>query len=756
MPAEDNPGAGRAAGWVRGPLPWALRVGLWWCGVELGWTLYAGPSAPRALAVWLALGLCLVPVTAVGLLAQLGARLSRWDPLGRGRAGWGAALGSFVRDGDAATQRWRAARLLAFAGALGLYCGLAFLATERLVVEMAQPRFSALSIGGAHLVALGVAALAYPALCGPAAFVVRGLARLPRVGASLSSVRGLLWWAAAVGLLGGGAGLYAQRELAAFLPWRSVLPALCALIFASLAGSLRPRLSGRIQRGLGLAVLLVSAVTLGGTLLLGPAQAGVRREAVGFSHGARLGAELIERLLDFDADGQVHVMGGGDCAPFDARRHPGAVDLPDNGSDEDCDGSDLVLARIAKEQPSGYALPDTLPAHPPIVLLTIDAFAARRLAALGGKRGVTPNIDALAERSALFTACFSQGPSTRLSFPSIFTSRWDSQIRRTLVGKHPYPLEPGEKLLAQYMTRAGYDTAAVVSDTYFSKARWSSLMRGFNRVVESPFRSAGRAVHNSTLVTDAAIAELNRARKQPLFLWLHYYDAHSPHQQPVGGKKFGRAREDVYDAELALVDQEVGRFVAALRKRLPDALLVLSADHGIAFDEPRHEQLNYGYDLNTVTLHVPLLFNAPFVPARQLDGLVGTMDIAPTLAALARVRGKLPFEGVALWPELLEGKRQRPARLIHEFFITERRWKAEDPLEIISLRTDRYNLIHDRRDGSYQLYEWRTDYLETNELSELPEHRAELGALKQQLAAYTYRLYDPRDNPPASPAVVRK
>jgi arylsulfatase A-like enzyme len=133
------------------------------------------------------------------------------------------------------------------------------------------------------------------------------------------------------------------------------------------------------------------------------------------------------------------------------------------------------------------------------------------------------------------------------------------------------------------------------------------------------------------------------------------------------------------------------------------------------------------------------------------------MDIAPTLTALARVRGRQPFEGVSLWPELLEARRERPPRLIHEFFITERRWTAADPLEIIALRTDRYNLIHDRRDGSYQLYEWRKDYSETNELSESTEHRAELTALRQQLAAFTYRLYDPRANPPASNAEpVRK
>lgn len=751
MPAEIDPGAGRAARWAGGPLPWALWVGLWWCGLELGWTLHTEPTAPRAASVALAFGLILLPLLGLGGLLQLAAWLERLDPLGRGRApSRREHFARLLSDADPLEGRWRAARLLAGALGLGLYFVLSAVVTERLVIGMARPRFAALSIGAAHLLALGVAALCQPSLRVLSAFALGLLARVPRLGPWLSSVRGLGLCAAGAGLLGTGVTLLAQRELASFLPWRSVLPALFALGFGSLDAALLPRLPERVQRAIVAGLGLLAAGTLLGTLALGPAHAPLRREALHFSHGARLGAALLERLADFDGDGQVHLMAGGDCAPFDARRHPGALDLPDNGRDEDCDGADLSLSHLAQPPVEPYPLPDSVPQRPPIVLLTVDAFAARELAALGGGARVTPNIDALAERSALFTSCFSQGPSTRLSFPSIFTSRYDSQIRRKLVGKHPYPLEPSEKLLAQQLARAGYDTAAVVSDAYFGKGRWSSLTRGFSRVIESPFRGAGRGPHNSARVTDAAIAELNRPRKQPLFLWLHYYDAHYPHQPPAGLAPKGRSRQAVYRAELALVDREVGRFVEALRARLPEAVLVLSADHGIAFDEPRHEKLNYGYDLHSVTLHVPLLVNAPFVPARKHEGLVGTLDIAPTLTVLARVKGRLPFEGVSLWPELLEARRARPDRLVHQFFITERRWKGEDPLEIISLRTDRYNLMHDRRDGSYQLYAWRDDYLEERELSTDGEHQGELAALKQQLAALTYRLYDPAANPSAA------
>ena len=68
------------------------------------------------------------------------------------------------------------------------------------------------------------------------------------------------------------------------------------------------------------------------------------------------------------------------------------------------------------------------------MLITIDTFAATRMQALGYGRKVTPNLDAFAQRSALFRYTFSQGPSTRLSFPAMFTSRWDSEIKKRIDG----------------------------------------------------------------------------------------------------------------------------------------------------------------------------------------------------------------------------------------------------------------------------------------------------------------------------------
>jgi arylsulfatase A-like enzyme len=400
-----------------------------------------------------------------------------------------------------------------------------------------------------------------------------------------------------------------------------------------------------------------------------------------------------------------------------------------------------------------YPVPAETPTRPPVVLITVDAFAASHMHTLGYERDLTPNIDALAARSMFFRQCYAQGPSTRLSFPSLFTSRWDTQIEQELVGHHPFPVGKHEKLLAEVLQHAGYDTTAILSDGYFSPRFWKGITRGFLHVNESPFMSEPHEEHNGERVTQAAIAALQEPRDKPLFLWVHYYDAHSPHVQPKDIPVFGETRKDVYDAELNLVDREVGKLLAAIEERWRgQALIVLTGDHGIAFDEPRHAKFNYGYDLYSSVLHVPLIVHAPFVKAHQLDSVVSTMDIAPTLANLLRLPGPLPYEGVSLVPELFTGKISRPPELMHQMFIEERKWKKEEPLERVSLRTDRWNLLHDRKTGFFELYDYRHDYWETRDLANDPDYSTTLAQLRKQL---TILLFNAKPSQPSQPSQPR-
>lgn len=707
------------------------------------------------LGLWASLFFVLCVCTLLGGTLALATLLAASPAVPRGTPRLAVRIRAFLDDGSQAERVLRSGALLAVPPLFALYAAGSFLVGQRLVVGMARPELAALALLGLHLVLSALVLIAFPAFASLGSWLSLSLQRFPGLGRVLfGGPRHVLRWLLAGALLSSAVFVWLYREPLSYLPWRELLQLAAAMLVALTLTQLHVRLPRAMRVAIALLFSAVAATAAFAAFSLTPAQMFARRIAEHRTLSGRLGHAALMRVLDRDGDGYLPVLGGGDCAPFDASRNPAAIDVPGNRIDEDCDGRDLDAKELPRLGKYDHPVRADVPRRPPVVLITVDAFAASRMQALGEKRALTPNLDALAKSSVLFRRCFAQGPSTRLSFPAIFTSRWDSQIKTKLQGKHPFPIDASEQMLAEMMRSAGYDTVAIISDGYFARSRWSGLTAGFSRVIDTPYTQRPATPHSGPRVTFSAVEELTRERTQPLFLWVHYYDAHSPHSQPEGIASYGKTRSDIYAAELAFVDREVGKLLAQIAESTHgEALVIVTGDHGIAFDEPRHETFNYGYDLSTAVLHVPLIVHAPFLAPRTLDGVVSTMDIMPTLANLLRLRGPFPFQGESLVPELFDGEHSRPELLFHEMFLEERLWKNEEPLERASLRTGRYNLMHDRKTGFFELYDYQADYYEKNDLASDPRHEKTLFELRQKLLLYTYATRHAPAAAAAKPAV---
>jgi arylsulfatase A-like enzyme len=738
-PAATARVKGAAAPRVRGrygPFWFALRVNtiLWLSDGILLFRQRAEYPKSAAQGLFAALFLGTVLFACAGIVLQVSVALSRLVRPDAAPVTERTKLWLF--EGSAREHEDRIAVLLAVPAVLAVYMIATFFVSYRVILGMARPEFAGLALVGAQLLLLMAAGLALLPARGFGVLVSRGLVRVPFMRRA--------WQVASVIALAGtialGLFVWRYREPLGYLPWRPILQVVIAVVASLALGWLsnRVRMPAAVVWPWRLAAIGGMVAGAVATFSLTATTGYARRTAEHATLAGGVAYGALRVLLDRDRDGYISILGDGDCASRDPARNPGATDVPGDKIDQDCDGFDLDPSALAPRGQRNFDVPDTIPKRPPIVLLTIDAFAADRMKQLGGTRGVTPNLDRLAERSVFFSECFSQGPSTRLSFPSMFTSRWDSQIKQQLVGKHPFPIEPSETMLADVLYTAGYDTIAVLGDSYFSERRWRGITRGFSRVVTSAIEGA-RPPHNGQRVTDAVLAELHAPHKRPVFIWAHYYDAHSPHVQPEDMPVFGKERSDVYDAELMLVDREVGRVIDAIDALYKgEAMIVVTADHGIAFDAPRHEKFNYGYDLSTQVLHVPLLFHAAFLPKREVKSVVSTMDIFPTLTNLLRIPTLAPIEGTSLVPELLRGEHSRPPELMHQMYLEERLWKHEEPLERVSLRTDRFNLLQDRKTGFFELYDYLKDPHETRDLSLDPAYETNLRDLKRQLSLLVY------------------
>ncbi len=477
-------------------------------------------------------------------------------------------------------------------------------------------------------------------------------------------------------------------------------------------------------------------------------------EAVGLDPGDRLARRLfraapatslayslVEKTLDRDGDGFMQAFAGGDCAPDDGTIFPLAVDIPGNGIDEDCVGGDLDFLALEGGR-WDYPTPSDFPRGKlPVVLITVDALSANHLHMNGYPRPTTPNLDEFSKGCVVFDKAFSQGPSTRLSLGALLGGVYDSQLARTPGHQVPLRLEGENIFFSEVLDEAGYDTV-FISPTSYMHRRFKGLLQGFDTVqTKGASRSTKQAVHSAGKLTELAVDEVRRERSNPLFLWVHYWDAHPPFAQPEGAPVFGTGKKDLYDAEVASWDSHITPLLDEVSKQFKDGyVLIITADHGSAFDS-RHARRTHGYDLHTPVLHIPLMVCSNHIPPRRVtETTVTLLDIFPTLANLLALDTSVALEGTSLVP-LLFGPLEWPRRLIfHQFYLAEKISQGADPLYAVSVRDGRYDYIWNRKKNDYSLYDWEADPFEETDLSdnspELASHYD--GILKNWLA----RVYD--------------
>jgi arylsulfatase A-like enzyme/Flp pilus assembly protein TadD len=330
-----------------------------------------------------------------------------------------------------------------------------------------------------------------------------------------------------------------------------------------------------------------------------------------------------------------------------------------------------------------------------LVLITLDTTRADHLGAWGWPYAHTPNLDALAARGVRFVRCDTAAPITLPSHATLLTGLYPP--RHGVRDNGTFMLTSRVTTLAERVSAHGYDTAAVVSAVVLASRH--GLARGF-RIYDDDLGAgyaAGTEVseRQAEATTAAALAVAVRLRL-PFFLWVHYYDPHEEYRPPTRIADAATGPNRLYDGEIAYMDEQIGVLLRGLPK---DADVVAVGDHGEMLSE--HGELTHGLLLYSGARRVPLLLAGPDVPAgRTVDCLARTVDVAPTMMALAGLPADPVLDGRSLLPLPASGGTGCDRISYSESFLPFFAYKWYPPR---ALASDRFLYLQAPRSSLYQL-----------------------------------------------------
>lgn len=387
---------------------------------------------------------------------------------------------------------------------------------------------------------------------------------------------------------------------------------------------------------------------------------------------AKISLALLRKATDHDHDGYSASFGGGDCNDKDKRVNPGAVDIPGDGIDEDCDGVDVPAPTITQPKVTVEDLAAKKPKKTfNVILITVDTLRPD-LGFMGWDKPTSPNLDKVAEMGTIFENAYSMASYTGKAVGPLLIGRYPSETLTNFDHFNTY--FPGNTFVAERLRDAGVRTFAGMCHWYFKPS--SGLNQGFDiwdssaippgmgdndtsvtsdrmgdlalKLLKRPENTFGEVAEGDDDGGAAAIAAASGGgpdagkKDHRFFAWFHFFDPHAQYVPHEGvpdlkqGGNFGPSRT-MYDGEVWYTDKHIGRVLdyVASQPWGEDTAIVMTADHGEAFYE--HGMMFHGSELWQELVHVPLFVYVPGADPRRVKAKRSHIDVVPTILELMGV-----------------------------------------------------------------------------------------------------------------------
>lgn len=277
-----------------------------------------------------------------------------------------------------------------------------------------------------------------------------------------------------------------------------------------------------------------------------------------------------------------------------------------------------------------------------IMVITVESLSGKFLESLGGERGLTPNIDALAKKGMFFNNFYATGTRTVRGMEAITLS---------------IPPTPGRSIVKRpdnhnmfssgfIFKNKGYETKFIYGGHgYFDNMNEFFSNNGFDIVDRTDFTDEEDTFHTVWGVCDEDL--LNKTLKEadasykahkPFMNFIMTTSNHRPYDYPEG--RIDIPSHTGRDGAVKYTDYAIGDFLAKAKEKpwFKDTIFVIVADHCSTSAGKTELPLD--------KYRIPMIMYAPYIIKPQVvDKVASQIDIMPTLFNMLNWSYKSKFYG---------------------------------------------------------------------------------------------------------------
>ncbi|MBI5692482.1 MAG: arylsulfatase [Verrucomicrobia bacterium] len=406
---------------------------------------------------------------------------------------------------------------------------------------------------------------------------------------------------------------------------------------------------------------------------------------------------------------------------------------------------------------------------PNIVFIMADDLGWGDIGPFGQRKIRTPHLDRMASEGTCFDQYYAGASVCSPTRSVLMTGQHTGHTR--IRGNHGragvarVPLKAEDVTVAEVLKSAGYATAIAgkwglgepgnegipnrqgfdhwfgylnndLAEFYYPEKIW----RNEEEITLAGNLGGRRGQYSNDLMTEEALAFLERSRSGPFFLYLAYTIPHSllevpddslaeylgkfpeppaPKPGEKGGKNATAAPRATFAAMVTRLDREVGRVMAKLRELSLDerTIVFFCSDNGAPgranlYDFFGSHGVFRGHkgSLYEGGVRTPMIVRWPGrVPAgRRSDFPWGGWDFLPTAAALASIPAPPNLDGISVVPALLG----QPAASERTFY-----WEHHANTISQAVRVGSLKAVRTSPDASIEVYDLRADPAESRDLA---------------------------------------